>query len=72
MARAGTLLAARALGLEVIDQEIVLKIKMHARDTLVLSPGEVYDMPDYIADQLLRRGKATLVEEPVKSKSKKE
>lgn len=46
-----------------------MKIKMHARDILTLSPGEVYVMPDSIAKLLIRRGKAT---EVVEKKVKKE
>lgn len=35
-------------------KDIVIK----SRETLILSPGERYSMPDNIADQLIRRGRA--------------
>ena len=48
-----------------------MKIIFSARDTLVISPGEVYEMPDEIAELFIRRGKATIVVEE-KKKTKKE
>lgn len=38
-------------------KDIVIK----SRETLVLSPGERYSMPDNIADQLIRRGRANAI-----------
>lgn len=38
-------------------KDIVIK----SRETLVLSPGERYSMPDNIADQLIRRGRANVI-----------
>lgn len=50
-----------------------MKIKIVGRETLVLSPGEVYDMPDNIAAQIIRRGRAQeYKEESSSKKSKKE
>jgi hypothetical protein len=49
-----------------------MKIKIIGRETLVLSPGEVYDMPDNIAAQIVRRGRAQEYKEESASKKKKE
>lgn len=50
-----------------------MKIQIKGRETLILSPGEIYEMPDNIARQLIRRSKAVeLIDEEPKRKYKKE
>ena len=43
-----------------------MKLKVVSRDMVLLTPGEMYDMPDEIATQLMARGSAEpiAVEEP--------
>ena len=51
----------------------MIKIKMTARETLIMSRDEIYCLPDNIAMQILKRGRCVEVkedEEPPKKKKK--
>lgn len=39
------------------------KVLVHSKEIAVLSPGEMWGMPDEWADQIINRGKATEVKE---------
>jgi hypothetical protein len=43
-------------------------IEMTGRETAILSKGEIWAMPDNIADQIIRRGRGKIVEEKDKDK----
>jgi hypothetical protein len=47
-----------------------MKIQIKGRETMLLTPGEIYDMPDNIALQLLKRGKAVELKNEVEPKKK--
>ncbi len=45
----------------------MIEVEITGRETMVLLPGQIFGVPDNIADQLIRRGKA----KEVSKKSKK-
>lgn len=48
-----------------------MKIKMIARETLIMSKGEIYEVPDNIGMQLLRRKHAVEIKDEVEEPKKK-
>lgn len=49
-----------------------MKIKMTGRETLLMSPGEEYVVPDNIGLQIIRRGKGVEIVDEKKKIVKKE
>jgi hypothetical protein len=47
------------------------EILMVRTETMILQPGQIFGLPDNIADQVVRRGSGKLVDKPEK-KSKKD